>query len=151
MEENYKIRKALNSDSAGILGLVKELAVYEMAANQVNTTVEDYKKGLDTGLFDCFVAELADGKIAGIALFFPYFSTWNGKTLYLEDFIVLEEYRRLGLGKALFEAYLEEAKRLQVNICKWQVLDWNELAKSFYRKYDTQFYTGWENGVIRIK
>ena len=54
-----------------------------------------------------------------------------------------EEYRGKGIGKLLFEAYLEEAKNCGAKLAKWQVLDWNELGKSFYRKYNTEVHLGW--------
>ena len=59
--------------------------------------------------------------------------------LYLEDFVVRESERGLGIGKLLFEAFLEEAKKLDVSLVKWQVLDWNEPAIHFYKKYDVDF------------
>ena len=70
--------------------------------------------------------------------------------MYLEDFIVKEKYRRFGVGSLLFEGFLNEAQNQGAKKVKWQVLDWNESAKSFYSKYNAKFIPGWENGVIEF-
>lgn len=132
-----------------LLELVKELAVYEKAENEVYTKASDYADGIQSGLFKALIAKM-EGKIVGMALFYPVFSTWNGKTIYLEDFIVKEELRGHGIGKLLFERWIEESKKTGAKMLKWQVLDWNEPAKNFYRKYNSKFYPGWENGVIYL-
>ncbi|MDQ3141110.1 MAG: GNAT family N-acetyltransferase [Bacteroidota bacterium] len=148
--QDLQIRKAHPEDASAILNLVMELAIYEKAPEAVHTQEQDYRDGLQNGLFEAFVAESKDNGIIGMALYFPHFSTWNGKTLYLEDFVVSEKFRKSGIGKLLFEAYLEEAKRQGAKMVKWQVLDWNEPAKKFYKKYATVFFPGWENGVILL-
>ena len=68
--------------------------------------------------------------------------------LYLEDFIVRESERGEGIGKLLFDAFLEEAKRQNVALVKWQVLKWNEPAIHFYEKYPTTFDDEWYDGKI---
>lgn len=148
--KSISLRKATAADANAILDLVKELAEYEKAAHEVKTTVSDYQNGLNTGLFQAFLAEHPAYGILGMCLFFPYFSTWGGKTMYLEDFIVKESFRGSGLGRILFEAYIEEAKNQGARKLKWQVLDWNEPAKKFYRHYATKFIPGWENGIIEF-
>ncbi len=144
------IRNALKSDAAALLELVAELAEYERSPGVVVAQTADYASGLEEGLFSALVAE-TEGKIVGMALFFPYFSTWNGKALYLEDFIVKEGYRRTGIGKKLFDAFLDEAYKQGAKLAKWNVLEWNEPAKNFYRKYPVAFYSGWEIGVVHLK
>ena len=145
-----RLRKATVKDAQAILELVKELAIYEKAAHEVKTEVTDYHNGLESGLFQVLLAEHPAYGILGMCLFFPYFSTWGGKTMYLEDFIVKESYRSMGLGRLLFEAYIKEAKVQGARKLKWQVLDWNESAKKFYRLYETRFSSGWENGTIEF-
>ena len=76
------------------------------------------------------------------------YSTWKGRMFYLEDFVVLEAYRRLGLGQMLFDAFLQEAKDQQCRLVKWQVLDWNEPALRFYRKNNAVIEKEWWNGKI---
>lgn len=63
--------------------------------------------------------------------------------MYLEDFVVKEEYRRTGIGKLLFDAFIEKAREAKSALCKWQVLRWNEPAINFYKKYDTVFDDEW--------
>lgn len=145
-----RLRKAGPEDAPAILELVRELAIFEKAPEAVKTTESDYREGLNTGLFDVILTEHDQYGVVGMVLFFPYFSTWGGKTLYLEDFIVREPYRRLGIGRLLFEAFLDEARSQNAKKVKWQVLDWNEPAKAFYRKYQAELISGWENGTIEF-
>ncbi|MBK8955288.1 MAG: GNAT family N-acetyltransferase [Saprospiraceae bacterium] len=145
------IRKAVPSDAEAMLELVKELALFEKAPEAVKTQVSDYSDGLSSGLFQALVLEIDGRGVVGMALFFPYFSTWGGKTLYLEDFIVQEALRGNGYGRMLFEAFLEEAKQQGAKKVKWQVLDWNEPARQFYKKYGAALIPGWENGVIEFE
>jgi GNAT superfamily N-acetyltransferase len=144
------MRKAGIEDSAAILELVRQLAIFEKAADAVKTGPGDYSDGISSGLFQVILAEHQEEGIIGMALFFPYFSTWGGKTMYLEDFIVNEKFRRNGIGTLLFDAFLEESRKQGARKVKWQVLDWNESAKAFYRKYKAEFIPGWENGIIEF-
>ncbi len=148
--QKVTLRMAKAQDSVAILDLVKQLAIFEKAEEAVKTEPRDYMDGLNSGLFQVILAETLEEGIVGMALFFPYFSTWGGKTMYLEDFIVNEKFRRSGIGSLLFEAFLSEAKKQGARKVKWQVLDWNESAKSFYKKYQASFIPGWENGIIEF-
>ncbi len=136
------LRKATPDDMEGIHALVCELAEYEKGLHNVTTTSVSYNTDYADGWFDSFVAE-SEGQIIGIALYTRMFSTWRGRMLYLEDFVVKESARGQGVGKLLFEAFLEEAKRQKATLVKWQVLDWNEPGLNFYRKYDTVFDKEW--------
>src|SRR5690606_4986555 len=98
-------------------------------------------------LFKIFVAEV-EGEVVGMALYYYTFSTWKGKMLYLEDFVVRQKFRRAGIGHALFEKVIEEARQNQCALMKWQVLDWNQPAISFYEKYNVEFDKGWWNGKL---
>ncbi|MEO6189133.1 MAG: GNAT family N-acetyltransferase [Saprospiraceae bacterium] len=148
--DNILIEFASAQDASSLLELVNELAEYEKAANEVSTQVKDYENGLNNNLFKALVAKSPDHGIIGMALYYPVFSTWNGLTIYLEDFLVKERFRGKGIGKLLFERWIEESKKTGARMLKWQVLDWNESAKNFYLKYNTRFFTGWENGVIYL-
>lgn len=139
---DINIRKATAADMAGVHALVCELAEYENGLQHVITTPESYRKDFSDGWFDAFVAE-SKGEIIGIALYTGMYSTWRGRMLYLEDFVVRDAYRGNGVGQRLFEAFLEEAKRQKAALVKWQVLDWNEPGLNFYRKYDTVFDKEW--------
>lgn len=142
-----KIRKAKSEDMPRVLELIQELATYEKAPDEMINTVENLEKdGFGTDkVFDCIVAE-KEGVIVGFALYFTGYSTWKGRTLYLEDFIVSEQYRGKGYGKMLFEEVLKEAKRRNVKRMDWQVLDWNEPAIKFYEKYNATLDGEWFNG-----
>lgn len=137
-----QIRKMSEGDIPAIHGLVLDLADYEKAPDKVTTTVKSYLDDYRSGSFDAYVGEV-EGSIQGMALYCRQFSSWRGRMLYLEDFIVREEYRKLGLGKLLFEAFLTEARNQDVALVKWQVLDWNDLAIRFYEKYPTEFDREW--------
>lgn len=146
-----RIRKATIDDMGGIHKLVVELARYENAEEQVSTTVADYEKNFLSNVFDVFVAEDESGNILGIALYFMCWSTWKGRMLYLDDFVVKEAYRKEGIGQLLFDALLVEGRRLGCSLIKWQVLDWNEPALRFYHKNEAIIEKEWWNGKIFIE
>ena len=145
----YTVRKALPEDMTGIHALVLELAEYEKAPNEVLTTPEDYRRDFAQGCFDAFVIE-KDECIVGMALFYWAYSTWKGKMLYLDDLVVTKALRKNGLGSMLFEAVLNEGRLNGARLMKWQVLDWNEPALSFYRKYSATIETNWHNGKLML-
>ncbi len=148
---NISIRKAVKEDCPRILELVKELAVYERAPNEVTVSYEHFEKsGFGSRpVWWAFVAEV-DGVVQGFALFYIRFSTWKGQRMYLEDLIVTEEMRGKGLGKLLFDKLLVEAKRRKLNGIMWQVLEWNEPAINFYKKYNAAFDPDWINCGITL-
>ena len=127
--------------------LVRDLAVYEKAEHELTATVEDYYQDFEAGIFEVLVAE-AEGKVVGMALYYMTYSTWKGRMLYLEDFVVKQEVRKSGIGQLLFDAYLKEAKAKGCRLAKWQVLDWNEPAVRFYEKNDALIEKEWWNGKI---
>ncbi len=147
---NIVIRKARETDLTEVHNLVRELAEYEMGLDKVTTTPESYLFDFRDNVFDAFVAE-KEGVVVGIALYFLVFSTWRGRMLYLEDFVVRESERGYGTGKLLFDAFMEEAKKQDVALVKWQVLDWNEPAINFYKKYDVVFDREWVDCKIYLK
>jgi len=144
---NTMIRKAVKEDLAAIHALVRELAIYEKAEPEFIASLEDYQDDFDAGIYSAHVAEV-EGKVVGMALYYMTYSTWKGRMLYLEDFVVLDKHRGLGLGQKLFDAYLEEAKRRKCRLVKWQVLDWNEPALRFYRRNNAVIEKEWWNGKI---
>ena len=148
---NIQIRRAKKEDCARILDLVKELACYEKAPNEVTVTLEHFEQsGFGyKPVWWAFVAEV-DGVIQGFALYYIRFSTWKGQRMYLEDFYVTEDMRRTGLGKLLFERLIKEAQRKKFNGIQWQVLEWNEPAINFYKKYNALFDPEWYNCAISV-
>jgi len=142
------IRDATPDDMSDVLKLITELAIYEKAPNAVVNSVEALIKdgfSIDKS-FDCVVAEILNEGIVGFALFFTGYSTWKGKTLYLEDLLVTQKFRGLGIGKKLFLKVKEEAINRNVRRMDWQVLDWNEPAITFYKKLGASLDPEWING-----
>lgn len=145
------IRMAEKKDCEAMLELVKELAVFEKAAEEVTITLQHFE---DSGfgpnpVWWAFVAE-EDNKLFGFAMYYIRFSTWKGQRMYLEDFIVTEEARGKGIGKLLFNKIIAEAKEKKFSGIVWQVLDWNENAINFYKKYNAVFDSGWLNASINF-
>jgi len=144
---NILIKKAKKEDAQTIYDLIYELAVFEKEPNAVLASLADYHEQFKKGLFDALVA-VFEGKIIGMALFYDTFSTWKGKMLYLEDFVVTQSYRNQGVGQQIFEAVIEEAKARNAKLLKWQVLDWNSSAVKFYEKNAAIIEKEWWNGKI---
>ena len=147
MSENIRIRPATEADIPSIHALVCELAAYENEPEAVFTTPAEYLEDFRKGLFESQVAEM-DGQVVGMILYFMTYSSWKGKMLYLDDFVVNEPYRRYGVGQMLFDAFVEEGRRRGCRRVKWQVLDWNEPALRFYKKNEAIIETNWWNGKI---
>jgi GNAT superfamily N-acetyltransferase len=143
------IREAQKQDCGRILELVYELAEYERAPDEVTITLDEFiEAGFGAkSVWKAYVAEV-DGKIEGFALYYIRFSTWKGQRLYLEDFYVTQEMRGRGLGRLLFEKMISEAKEKGFKGMSWQVLDWNETAINFYKKYQSDFDGGWLNASL---
>lgn len=146
------IRACEPDDISEVLGLVKELARYERAANEVEVSEQEM---LEAGFgekpqFNCIVAEL-NGKIIGMAITYIKYSTWKGSCLFLEDIIVNENYRRMGVGEALFKQVVANAKNKKVRRLEWQVLEWNQPAINFYKKHSTLFDAEWINCKLTNK
>ena len=144
------IRKARIEDLKAIHQLVYELALYEKAPEEMTATLLDYENDFKNGWFDVLIAE-NEGDIVGIALFYTTYSTWKGRMIYLEDFIVKEKLRKKGIGQSLFEALVAEAKILGAKLIKWQVLDWNQPAIKFYLKNKAIIEKEWWNGKIFLE
>jgi len=168
------IRRALKKDCPRLLELIKELAVYEKAPDEVTVTLEHFTEsgfGKDP-VWWAFVAETTpllsesdppsppgvpdpakkagEGNerssrgeaIVGFALYYIRYSTWKGQAMYLEDI--------LKIGTLLFERLIEEAKEKKFNRIIWQVLDWNEPAINFYKRYNAQFDSEWLNCQLYV-
>lgn len=141
------IRYARKEDCSRLLELVHELALYERAPQEVTVTLEEFTEAGfgPKPVWTAFVAETNELGVVGFALYYIRFSTWKGQRLYLEDFLVTDEMRGKGIGKLLFERIIKEAREKGFNGVSWQVLDWNEPALNFYRKYAAQTEAGWLN------
>lgn len=140
------IRKAIKSDCVQMMQLVNELALYERAPEEVTVSLAHFEESGfgENPIWWAFVAEQA-GKIVGIALYYIRYSTWKGQRMYLEDIVVTEGHRGKGVGHQLFESLIAEAKEKNLSAIHWQVLDWNEPAINFYKKYNCKFDETWLN------
>jgi GNAT superfamily N-acetyltransferase len=145
------IRRAERKDCKRLLELVQELATYERAPNEVTVTLEHFEEsGFGANpVWWAFVAE-EENIILGFALYYVRYSTWKGQRMYLEDIVVTESARGRGIGKLLFDALIEEAKEKKFKGIVWQVLEWNEPAINFYKKYNAKFDPEWVNCSIEI-
>lgn len=147
--DTVTIRKGERTDVPAVYGLIKELALYEKAPDQVTLTLEELESdGFgENPIYGLFVAEVEE-KVVGIALYYEKYSTWTGRCIFLEDIIVTDSQRGKGIGHQLFEAVIGVAKQRNSARMEWQVLDWNEPAINFYRKYNATLDGEWLNGKL---
>ena len=152
------IRNAVKEDCPRLLELVRELAIYEKAPDEVTVTLDHF---IESGFGEkpvwwAFVASVPDTEnpeqriIAGFALYYIRYSTWKGQTMYLEDILVTESLRGKGIGQKLFDRLLTEAKDLGFKRMTWQVLDWNEPAINFYKRQGARLDPEWLNATIDL-
>ena len=134
----FRLRTAGPGDGAVIAALVRELAAYEEEPDAATATAGDFDGALAGGTgVGCLLAEVdtpTGPEVAGMALWYTTFSTWQGRSgMWLEDLFVRPEHRRLGIGRA----FLAEMGRLcherGFGRLEWWVLDWNTSAHAFYR------------------
>lgn len=144
-----KVRRAKPEDCERLLELINELALFEKAPHEVTVTLEEFRFAgfSDHPVWWAFVVEV-EGVIQGFALYYLRYSTWKGCRMYLEDIIITEEYRGKGLGKLLFDQLIIEAVERNLKGITWQVLEWNEDAIEFYKKYNASIDPEWVNGSL---
>ncbi len=148
-----QIREARIEDMPQVLGLIKELAVFENEPEAVEITRDILERegfGKDS-LFTCFVADVStdpenqttESEIVGAALVYFRFSTWKGRILHLEDLIVKESERGKGIGEALYRTVMQYAHERGLKRVAWDVLDWNEGAIRFYERSGAKLMKEW--------
>ncbi|PLW95366.1 MAG: GNAT family N-acetyltransferase [Marinilabiliales bacterium] len=140
---DIRLRSATEKDYPEIIGMITELAFFEKAPERMTNTVEQMKEEKD--LFQCIMAEDNDGNILGMALYFFAYFTWVGKSLYLDDLYVKEQYRGNGVGKILLRELMNVALNENCKRVRWQVLDWNTNAIELYRKSGATLDDEWLN------
>jgi GNAT superfamily N-acetyltransferase len=145
------IRRAVREDCPRMMELVKELAVFERAPNEVTVSPEHFEEsGFGKNpVYYAFVAE-QNGTVVAFALYYIRYSTWKGQRMYLEDILVTERYRGKGIGQLLMDRLITEAKEKNLHGITWQVLEWNESAIRFYSKYNPSLDDEWVNCSISV-
>lgn len=145
------IRRAVAEDCPRLLELVRELALYERAPDEVTVTPEHFRESGfgERPVWWAFVAE-ENGLVMGFALYYIRYSTWKGQAMYLEDILVTEAARGRGIGGLLMDRLIEEARERGWKRIVWQVLEWNEPAINFYKKYSASFDPEWVNCAIDL-
>jgi GNAT superfamily N-acetyltransferase len=142
--EDYVVRRARRSDAQSFLVLLTALADFE----RLEPPDEAAKRRIVSDIFarrrlGVFVAEVG-GKLVGYALYFYSYSSFLGRaTLYLEDIFVTEDYRRKGIGGALFRRCAREAISNRCGRMEWAVLTWNRKAIDFYKKVEARRLDDW--------
>jgi GNAT superfamily N-acetyltransferase len=150
------IRRAVEQDCERLLELINELAIYEKAPQEVTVTLDHFKQSGfgQNPVWWAFVATSPNAlnqgqeQILGFALYYIRYSTWKGQRMYLEDILVTAEARGKGIGTLLMNRLIVEAKEKKFSGMMWQVLDWNEPAINFYKKYNTTFDGEWYNVTL---
>lgn len=143
---SFIIRHGDEKDVPGIMKLVRELALFERAPEEVvNTEKILLQDGFGKHpIYKVIVAEAADdNEIIGMALYYTAYSTWKGKMLFLDDLVVTESHRRFGIGRKLINEFLRDAKEQGVNQIRWQVLEWNTPAIEFYKSLGVEMDAEW--------
>lgn len=145
------IRQGTKEDLPAALELIKELALFEKAPEQVTNTLAMMEEdGFGSTPIFAFIVAEDDKQVVGMSMYYYRYSTWKGKRLYLEDLVVTESKRGSGIGKLLFEETISIAKQTKCTGMTWQVLDWNEPAINLYKKYDAIIEDEWLNCNINF-
>ena len=147
------IRDVRREDCPRLLDLIKELAEFEKAPQEVTVTLDHFTEAGfgEKPVWKAFAAvhtENGQESIVGFALYYIRYSTWKGCRLYLEDLLVTESFRGQGIGKLLFDRLIQEVKEKNFRGMTWQVLEWNEPAINFYKKYGASFDPEWWDASI---
>ena len=158
MDLDIWIRRAERGDCPRLLELVRELAIYERAPEEVTVDPAHFEEsGFGANpVWHAFVATVAEPnsakgeRIVAFALYYIRYSTWKGQVMYLEDIIVTEEMRGRGIGGMLFDRLKTEAREKGWKRMSWQVLEWNEPAIRFYRKLGASLDPEWMNGTLEL-
>lgn len=142
---NFQLRTANPDDAPAILSLIQGLADYEHLSHEVVATESLLRATLfgENSVAECLLAEVS-GAAVGFALFFQNYSTFLGRPgIYLEDLFVMPEFRKQGIGKALFQEVARLAVERNCGRMEWSVLDWNQPAIDFYRSMGAQSQEEW--------
>lgn len=148
----FEINPSTKNDCKIILEYIKKLALFEKAADEVSLSLEELENdGFgENPLFQSFIMKY-NNQLCGFALIYNRYSTWKGKSLYIEDIYVDEEFRGNGIGLKTFQYISKIAIETHCKRMEWQVLDWNEPAINFYKKINASLDNEWVNCKIESK
>jgi len=141
---NIIIRNAKKTDIKIVFELIKKIAIYEKRPTEVELSEAQLRKdGFGKNpAYKLIVAE-ANGTVIGFGMYYPTYSSWKGRSLYLHELFVEEKYRNKGVGKKIFEKIVRIAKKEKVGRLEWRVLNWNTPAIELYKKYNTLIENEW--------
>ncbi|GAB4127035.1 MAG: GNAT family N-acetyltransferase [Raineya sp.] len=147
-----EIREGRAEDVGVLLDLIKELALYEKAPQEViNTTEAMLQDGFGEKPIFKFWLAWQGSQAVGMAVVYFRYSTWKGKCLYLEDLYIQPAYRKMGIGEKFFDVLKKFAQAERCQRITWQVLEWNEAAINFYKKIGATLDAEWINGFLEIQ
>ena len=144
------IRPATGKDVALLTTLIREMAQHDRLSEEVGVSEEDIARdGFGPSpKFRAVIAEW-DGQVAGYAVFFEFYSTFQGRAgLFLDDIFVRPAFRKRGIGKALLAHVAEVAWRDRYFCIRCEMLDWNNSAINFYREMGAVFLEEWKAALL---
>jgi GNAT superfamily N-acetyltransferase len=144
------IRPATVDDAALLAGLIRELAEFERLAHECSATPENIARD-GFGPHPKFRSVIAewDGQPVGYAIFFDFYSSFQGRAgLFLDDIFVRPAFRKHGIGMALIAHVAGIARKEKYFCMRWEVLDWNEAAIDFYNKLGATFLDEWKPVIL---
>ncbi len=145
------IRQGNAADLPAIHGLVAELARYVDELPAFTASLADYQKDFSDGFFEAIVAEdVTAGRVVGMALYYYSYSTWKGRMIYLEDFVLDPAYRRRGIGSRLWDKLKETGRGRGCKLLKWQIATSNTEALKFYAAQAATIDEEWINGKLSL-
>jgi GNAT superfamily N-acetyltransferase len=146
----FSIRPATINDAALLAGMIHEFAEFEHLENETSVIEDDIARdGFGPApKFRSVIAEW-NGEAAGYAIFFEFYSSFQGRAgLFLDDLYVRPQFRQQGIGKALLAHVAALAWKGSYFCLRWEVLDWNATAIDFYRSLGASFMDEWKSAVL---
>lgn len=137
------------NDIPSVLQLIRLLADFEGSLTEVRVSTKELENDFKDGMFDFLIAE-DEGEVIGMALYYFRYSTWKGRTLYLEDLIVDDAYRNHGVGRDMMDGLIAIARQIGCHQMNWQVLNWNKDATRLYERIGAKLDSSWTNVYLRL-
>jgi len=144
---SIEIRKASENDFNAIFELLKEFAEFIKTPEKVTLTLEQMQK--DKDYFNSLIATDNNNVIGFATYFFAYYS-WTGKTLYIDDLFIIQQYRGKGIGTTLINSLINIAKQENCKKMRWQVSNWNKPAIEFYKRLGAEIDGVEQNCLLNL-